>query len=214
MRIRDNHYFVQQAAFVGLMLLSGAALADGAGSPTLMNMVTNLGTLSTVFVEALLWVMYGGGMYFLFQAITDSMKASTPQHASHITGGRIMSRMFWGGAFLAGGYLLDMLSGIGSLSGQWNGYGIYGDGHASGSNVFAQFLLAVTRLVQVYGGYAMFKGGMLWKAAGDGRDQSGEDKAASGGLHVLFGALCANIIELYTTVATFFGFTIPAFFPK
>lgn len=214
MRIRDNHSFVRLGAAVGLMLLSGVALADGTGSPTLMLMVTNLGALSASFVSALLWVMYGGGMYFLFQAITDSMKASTPQHASHITGGRIVSRVFWGGAFVAGGYMLDMLSSIGSMSGQWNGYGIYGDGHASGSNVFAMFMLAVVRLVQVYGGYAMFKGGLLWKAAGDGKDQSGEDKAASGGLHVLFGALCANIIEVYTTLATFFGFSIPAFFPK
>lgn len=214
MKIRDTQRHIHLTAFASLALLSDVAQADGVGSPTLMNMVVNLGSLSTVFVEGLMWVMYAVGMFFVAQAITDSMKASSPQHGTHISGGRVFSRLFWGGAFLSGGYMLDIVASIGSVSRQFNGYGIYNDGHAAGGDIFSQFMLAVVRLVQLYGGYAIFKGGMLWKAAGDGKDQSGEDKAASGGMHVLFGALCANFIEVYTAVATFFNFSVPAFFPK
>ncbi len=193
-----------------------SSFATGSSTPSLMSMITNLGAASTAVVEAIEWAMYAIGTYFVSTGVTDSMKASgNSGHHNGASASRAMWRIAFGGLLLGGGYTLQLMK-VASITWESYGdlYGVYGSGRAAGTDPFSQFLLAITRIIQVYGAYAIFKGVLLWKQAADGQDQAGFDKAGSGFSHVFFGGLCADCINIYTQVAMFFGFTIPAFFPK
>lgn len=183
------------------------------GMPTLFTMVTSANNVLESVVAALLWGMYALGTWFIASGIMDSMKKSVPAYASHITGGRIMSRIAFGGAFLGAGYTLSLVKTGVTANGAWNDYGLYGASHAAGNDPFSQFALAITRFVQVYGGWSVFKGLLLWKSAGDGQDRPGEDKGMSGATHILFGGLCADCVNTYRAVAETLNFPVPAFFP-
>lgn len=181
--------------------------------PTLQSMILSADKVLGAVVKAIEWGMYALGTWFVASAIMDSMKKSVPAYASHITGGRITSRMFFGGMFLAGGYTLSLIKTGVTATGAWNAYGLYDASHAAGTDPFSQFALALVRMVQVYGGWSIFKGLMLWKTAGDGQDRPGEDKGMSGATHVLFGGLCADCVTTYRAMAGTFNFPVPAFFP-
>lgn len=207
-----NKYFYLLLS-VGL-LFPEVVLANG-GDGTQLNLAqvaAKMGEQAPALAEALKYLMYMVGMLFVATGITDSMKASKPHNSGHISGGRIFSRILLGGLLIGGGYALDILS-LGSLTGQsWNTFGIYEDSRA-GSDQFSPFILAVIRIVQVFGAYSVFKGILLWKVAGDGRDAAGGDKVGSGCIHILFGGCLMNFIEFFTAVANFFNFPVPAFFP-
>lgn len=178
----------------------------------LANFATQLGAQSPNLVVALKYIMYGIGVLFVGTGINDSMKASSPQFRGQITATRVITRIILGGFLVGGGWALDILS-LGNLTGQsWKTFSIYED--VQSTDQFTPFMLAIIRCLQFYGAYSAFKGILLWKAAGDGRDAAGGDKVASGVVHILFGACLMNFIEFFTAVANFFNFPIPAFFPQ
>lgn len=199
---------------LGLALAPWTAMAAGpTPTPTLETMILSADAVLESVVHALKWGMYALGTWFIASGIMDSMKKSVPAYASHITGGRITSRLAFGGLFAASGYTLSLIKTGITAGGAWNDYGLYGASHAAGSDPFSQFALAIVRMVQVYGGWSIFKGLLLWKSAGDGQDRPGEDKGMSGATHVLFGGLCADCVTTYRAIAGTFNFPVPAFFP-
>lgn len=197
-----------------IIILCCLLLPIQAQAITLEVVVNRMGDLTPLVVQVTKWVMYVCGIFTIGTAINDSIKATSHQ-GSNITKGRITSRFVFGAVFMALGYIVGHLTiqGLTGLEG-WNSGGIYDDTRAS-DNIASISMLAVMRLVQLFGFFAIIKGLLLWKATGDGRDQAGQgDKIGSGFIHIGFGAILLNIIEFYTTVAYYFGFSIPAFFPK
>jgi len=135
------------------------------------------------------------GLWYIAQAITKSMKASsTPGGGSaEISGAAIFTSL------IVGALLLDLSGTMGgvfeSMTGeQGRGFGLVSYSGGASIGAFQPVLNAIMTIISTFGWWYGFKGFTMFKKASEGHGTGGyEDYAWKGLIHALGGAAMVNI---------------------
>lgn len=126
------------------------------------------------------------GMILIALALFNAWKAADDQN--RITAGKILSPLIIGGLFLSWDHTTAMVSESLALSG-----GALGYIPPQSTSYSKQVTEAVFTAIGTMGAFAIFRGLLKWKAAGEGENQGGSDNIWGGLWHIIGGGIAYNI---------------------
>lgn len=160
----------------------------------LTTLVVNIGSAAAEFQSLAGTLAFGVGLWYVVQAITKSVRASSsPGGSAETSAAAIFTSL------IVGALLLNLSGSIGGLfatmSGEeGKGFGMISYSGGSSLGVFQPVLNAILTVVSTFGWWYGFKGFTMFKKASEGHGSGGyEDYAWKGFIHALGGAAMVNI---------------------